>query len=72
MKSETNNIRSKKLYRPLDNRMLAGVSVGIGNYFAIDPTIIRAFFVIFMLMVGSGILLYILLWIIIPRENRLS
>jgi len=50
--------------------MLAGVCGGIGSYFDVDPTIIRVLFVLFSLVVGGGILAYILLWIIIPEESE--
>ena len=56
----------KRLYRSRNERWLAGVCGGIGAYFGLDPTLIRVFFVLFGLAVGGGILLYILLWIIIP------
>jgi phage shock protein C len=48
--------------------MLAGVCGGIGEYFDIDPTVIRILFVLFALVIGGGILLYIILLIIMPLE----
>jgi len=58
----------KRLYRSRDDRWLAGICGGIGAYFGLDPTLIRVLFALFALAVGGGILLYILLWIIIPLE----
>jgi phage shock protein C len=58
----------KRLYRSRDERWLAGVCGGLGSYFGLDPTLIRALFVLFGLVVGGGLLLYIILWIIIPLE----
>ena len=58
----------KRLQRSRTKRMLAGVCGGIGRYFDVDPTIIRVLFVLFSLVVGGGILAYIILWIIIPEE----
>ena len=58
----------KRLYRSRDERWLAGICGGLGNYFGLDPTLIRALFVLFGLVVGGGLLLYIILWIIIPLE----
>jgi phage shock protein C len=58
----------KRLYRSRDERWLAGVCGGLGSYFDLDPTLIRALFVLFGLVVGGGLLLYIILWIIIPLE----
>jgi phage shock protein C len=63
MSSET-----KRLYRSRTERWLAGICGGLGNYFGIDPTLIRVLFVLFALAVGGGILAYLILWIIIPLE----
>ena len=59
---------TKKLYRSRKQRWIGGVCGGIGNYFDLDPTLIRALFVLFTLIFGSGLLFYIILWIIIPAE----
>lgn len=58
----------KKLYRSDNEKMIAGVCGGIGEYFDIDPTIVRLAWVIFSLMGGSGILAYIICAIIIPKQ----
>ena len=58
----------KNLYRSREERMLAGVCGGLGNYFAVDPTLVRVLFVLFGLVVGGGILAYLILWILIPLE----
>jgi phage shock protein C len=58
----------KRLYRSRNERMLAGVCGGIGEYFDIDPTVIRILFVLFALVIGGGILLYIILLIIMPLK----
>ncbi len=56
----------KRLYRNPQDRIMGGVCSGIGNYFDIDPVIIRLIFVILFLTAGVGILAYILAWIIVP------
>ncbi len=57
----------KHLTRSKSNRMIGGVCGGIGEYFSIDPTLIRIIFVgIFFLGVGFPLIGYMLLWIIIP------
>ncbi|MBD3382002.1 MAG: PspC domain-containing protein [candidate division Zixibacteria bacterium] len=56
----------KKLYRSRDNSMLGGVCGGFGEYFDIDPTIIRLVFLLLVLAAGSGILVYIIAWIVVP------
>jgi phage shock protein PspC (stress-responsive transcriptional regulator) len=48
--------------------MLGGVCGGIGEYFDIDPTIIRLVAVAFALTAGAGVLAYIIAWIIIPDQ----
>ncbi len=63
---------SKKLYRSRENRMIAGVCGGLGEYFNIDPTLIRLAAVFFSLWWGGGILLYLLAWFIIPEAPEPS
>lgn len=58
----------KKLYRSVTDKMLAGVCGGLAEYFTIDPVIIRLIFVLAVIFGGSGILAYIILWIIIPQK----
>lgn len=61
-------MQNKKLYRSSTNCMLAGVCGGIGEYFNIDPTVIRLGWAIFSL-VGAGVLAYIVAAIIIPKDT---
>jgi phage shock protein C len=58
----------KRLYRSRSERWLAGVCGGIGNYFNTDPTVIRVLFVVAALILGGGLLIYLILWLIIPLE----
>jgi phage shock protein C len=59
----------KKLYRPVQGRMLGGVCAGIGSHLEVDPTIIRLIWVVLTcLSLGTGLIVYILAWIIIPEE----
>ncbi len=62
------NKNIKRLYRSKKDRVIAGVCGGIGEYFNTDPTLIRLLWVIFVLAGGSGILAYIIAWIIIPEK----
>lgn len=57
----------KKLYKS-NNKMIDGVCAGIGEYFGVDPTLVRLGFVAFSCLGGSGILIYIIGAIIIPRN----
>ena len=59
----------KRLYRASKNdSMIGGVCAGIAEYFEVDPTLIRLLWIVFSLVAGSGVLAYILAWIIIPRR----
>ncbi len=58
----------KKLYRSVTDKMLGGVCGGLAEYFSIDPVLIRLIFVLAVIFGGSGILAYIILWIIIPKR----
>jgi phage shock protein PspC (stress-responsive transcriptional regulator) len=57
----------KRLYKSRDNRIICGVCGGIGEYFNVDPTIIRLLLVLIALT-GSGVLAYLVAAIIIPEE----
>lgn len=59
----------KRLYRSKRNRMLFGVCGGLAEYFNVDPTLVRILFIILLLgSVGTAILLYLLLAIVMPEE----
>ena len=58
---------TKKLHRSKDDRWLAGVCGGIAEYFNIDGTLVRVLFILFGFAVGGGILIYVILWIIMPE-----
>ena len=59
---------SKKLYRSTKDRMLGGVAAGLGKYFDIDPTLVRVLFVVTLFLGGTGVIAYLILWIIVPEE----
>jgi len=59
----------KKLYKSSNDKVLAGVCGGIGEYFAIDTVIIRLLWVVFTLMGGAGLITYIIAAIIIPEKT---
>jgi len=56
----------KRLYRSRENR--TGVCGGLGEYFDMDPTIVRLLVVVAALIAGGGLLAYILAWIIVPER----
>lgn len=62
---------ARKLYRSTNDKMIAGICGGLGEYFDLDPTIFRILFVFLALPGGfPGILPYILMWIIIPEKGK--
>lgn len=59
---------NKKLYRSVTDKMLGGVCGGLAEYFDVDPVLVRLIFVLAVIFGGSGILAYIILWIVIPQK----
>lgn len=59
-------MQNKKLYRLPDEGMLCGVCAGLGEYFSIDPTIVRLIFVFLALAGMSGVLIYLVLLLVVP------
>ena len=58
----------KKLYRSQNNRMLAGVCGGLGEYLSLDPTVVRLLWVLFTFVGASGLLAYLICLLIIPEN----
>ncbi len=58
----------KRLYRSGKDKILGGVCGGLAEYFNVDPVIIRLIWAAAVLFYGSGILLYLIAWVIIPRN----
>jgi len=69
--SYTNYNIKRKLYRDPDDKIIGGVSAGLGYYFGLAPIWIRLFFVVLTLF-GMSIVVYIILWIIIPEAKTTS
>ena len=61
-------MNGKRLYLSNTDKKLAGVCGGIAEFFGIDPTIIRVLWIICSLLFGSGILAYLICWLVIPRH----
>ena len=60
----------KKLYKSNTNKVIDGVCGGIGEYFNIDPTLVRLAWVVFCALGGSGVLAYIICALIIPSKSQ--
>ena len=59
----------KKLYRSSTNKMVAGVCGGIGEYFNVDPTLVRVIWVLCTFIAGLSILAYLVCALIMPSSN---
>ncbi|MGC1549194.1 MAG: PspC domain-containing protein [Rhodanobacter sp.] len=57
----------KRLYRSRSDRTLAGVCGGIAEYLGWDPTLVRVGWIILTLLGGSGILIYLIMWLVMPE-----
>jgi phage shock protein PspC (stress-responsive transcriptional regulator) len=68
---ETGNVRNKnrKLYRDQDDAVIGGVCAGISHYLGWDPSIPRIILVLAVIFGGTGILLYIILWAVVPAAK---
>lgn len=60
----------KKLFRSSHNKIIAGVCGGLGDYFNIDPVIVRLMTFFATLIGGAGLVFYLVAWIVIPLEPR--
>jgi phage shock protein C len=58
----------RRLYRSRTNRQIAGVCGGLAEHFHLDATLIRVLFVVLAVLGGSGIVIYVAMWIIVPQE----
>jgi phage shock protein PspC (stress-responsive transcriptional regulator) len=62
----------KKLVRDQKRKILGGVCAGMAHYFSIDPVWTRLIFALFTLAYGTGLLAYIILWIVVPGDENLQ
>ena len=69
--TKNNSKMNKKLYRSMADKKLCGVCGGLGEYFEVDPTLIRLLWVIFTFCGGAGLLAYIVCAIIVPQQGQL-
>lgn len=61
--------KAKSLVRPKEGRMIAGVAAGLADRFGVTRTTMRVIFVASMLLPGPQILIYLILWIVIPEGD---
>jgi len=70
MARKTSKKEIRRIYRSGEERILGGVCGGIAEYLNVDPVLIRLLWVMGSLAWGAGIFLYIIAWIIIPRNPK--
>ncbi len=63
-------METKKLRRSLQDSVIGGVSGGLGEYFGTDPVIFRILFIVLTFTGGGGVLIYLLMWIFIPKAEK--
>jgi phage shock protein C len=60
----------RKLYRSRNQRMVGGVCGGLADYFNIDVTVVRVLFLILSVFGGTGLVIYLVMWIIVPDVSK--
>ncbi|GGM33643.1 PspC domain-containing protein [Micromonospora sonchi] len=61
---------SRKLVRPRQGRMFAGVCIGLAQRFGMSAGLVRLLFLLSLLLPGTQVIIYLALWIIMPNEDR--
>ncbi len=69
-KAEPEKSGMKQLYRSDTDKVIAGVAGGLAAYFNIDSVIVRIIFILLAVYGGSGIFIYFILWILIPKKSQ--
>ncbi len=65
----TKKMTNKSIYRTREDRIIGGVSGGLAQHLKSDTSLIRILFIVLTILNGLGVILYALLWIILPEEN---
>ncbi len=61
-------MNEKRLTRVEEGKMIAGVCTGLAQYLGVDVTVVRLIFALLALFAAGGVLLYFILWLIMPME----
>lgn len=61
---------TKRLYRSRTDRKIAGICGGLAQYFDIDPVIVRLAWALLFFLAGTGFIVYLIAWIVIPLEPQ--
>jgi len=68
----TSGRETKRLSRPQQGRMFLGVCAGLGRYFDVDPVVLRAIFAVTTLLLGSGVIVYLVLALVMPHDTMVD
>ena len=60
---------TKRIFRSRNERLIAGVAGGLATYLNTDPLYVRMGFLLLSFFQGLGVLLYLLLWLLLPNED---
>jgi phage shock protein C len=63
-------LRERRLTRSLSDKKIAGVCAGLAHYFELDPTLVRLIWLSTVIFAGTGLLAYLIAWIVMPKEER--
>ena len=66
------NKQIRKLYRNTNDKVIAGVCSGIGDYLRLDPVLVRLLMIAFAFAGGAGLAVYIVAWVIVPASPQTS
>ncbi|SCL17926.1 phage shock protein C (PspC) family protein [Micromonospora rhizosphaerae] len=61
---------SRKLVRPRQGRMIAGVCAGLAQRFGVSAGMVRLLFLLSLLLPGTQVIVYLILWVLMPNEDR--
>ncbi len=65
-------MNEKRLVRVEEGRMIAGVCTGLARYLGVDTTIVRIIFALLALFAMGGLVIYLILWLLMPMESSIS
>jgi phage shock protein C len=65
-------METRRILRSRNERMIAGVAGGLATYFSIDPLVVRLGFALLSMVNGIGVMLYVLLWLLLPNEDSVA
>jgi phage shock protein C len=66
--AQSGGVAERRLVRPREGRRIAGVCAGVAQYYGWNVTTIRLLWLLLILFAGTGGLLYLILWIVMPNE----